>query len=326
MKNTPVESSGKSAHNVIIFVLLATVACTAVWIVKLQGRLAVVQQELDAIPKGPAPVSPLVAENQALRDQVAALQSKIAATPVAPAPMAPTASPMNAAVTAMMSNPAVLSAMTDATKRSVERRFADLFTQLGLSPEDRAKLVDLLVQKQSAPRDATAKLMAGNLDTSQRTALIQQMKDDSANAEASVKDFLGEANYAQYQDYVHQQAETARATALNAQFAQSGEPLSPDQSSSLKSLMDDERRNFTFTADLGANDVDPAAVLNGPAVDTYLTESEELSKRITDRAASILTPTQLAVFQKNQANQLQMRKSTMNLARQLMGGALPASK
>jgi hypothetical protein len=239
----------------------------------------------------------------------------------APASDQPKKSPMAQMAEMMAKNPAMRQMIADQQKQQIQRQYGDLIKSLNLSPDEADQFLKLLSDKQMSQMDAGLKLAAGNLSADDRAALVQQIKDNSDAGDAQIKEFLNnDADYTQYQTYTQQMPERQEVSTLSSSLAAAGQPLDPSQVDPLVQMMADERANFKFTGDLGNGNSNPdPSKLTGAAIDSYLQQEAQLQSQIADRAASILTPEQLEVFKQNQANQLQMQKVGMSMARQMMG-------
>ncbi|MES1166718.1 MAG: hypothetical protein ABUL68_01820 [Pseudomonadota bacterium] len=331
MNYTPKAASSKAVV-IIIAVLFVGCAGLGYWAVRLWGQLMAAETEIAELRVRSTQVASaevLQRRNDALLARIAELeaaqQRPVAAAVPAPAPAAtqPGKPPSFAALASqMMNTPAMREMMVRTQKAGLERRFTDLMNQLGMSPEDRTRFIDLMSEKQMNTVDIGLKMMSGNLSDTDRAAVVQQVKDANAASDAKLRDFFGnDATYATYQDYVAQQPVRTQVTALNSSLAAAGQPLSPEQSNALAGVMTDARKNFIFTKDFGdPTNVDPRTAMDGPGMETYFQEQALLQGQIADRAAAFLTPDQVAALRQSQATQLNQTRTSMEMARQLMSG------
>jgi hypothetical protein len=340
MKNdpAPVPAPGKTLQNFLTLAQIACVAALMVWVFLLKRDLASAEERLAALRQRPAPAVNLQKENQVLRAKVADLESQLAAAAAVPvAPVKPTVATVatppppatqGVAIAALMNNPAMRTMMATTQRRVLETRFAELFTQLQLSPEQRARFIDLLSEGQAATTDAGLKLVTGNLSAMEQAALRQQLKDLSDGLDPKIREFLGDdAKFALYKQFTDQQTERSQLTRLNASLAQSGQPpLSTEQSAALTSIMYAERKSFSFTPSPSGDPANPMAVPSTEAMDTMVREQAQLQNRIADRAAAVLSPEQLASLRRDQAARLENLKTSAEMARQVLGGTAAAPK
>ncbi|MEI9864717.1 MAG: hypothetical protein WDN00_09220 [Limisphaerales bacterium] len=83
----------------------------------------------------------------------------------------------------------------------IEKQYAALFEQMKMDPEQAAALKDLLQKKMLAGADAGMALMDGSLDATQRADLAKQMKKETEEYDAQIKQYLGDENYSAFQGY-----------------------------------------------------------------------------------------------------------------------------
>src|ERR1035437_3966740 len=83
----------------------------------------------------------------------------------------------------------------------IDKQYAALFQQLNMTPEQAATLKDLLQKKMLAGADAGMSMMDGSLDTAQRADLTKQIKSQTDDYDAQLKQFLGDDNYPAFQAY-----------------------------------------------------------------------------------------------------------------------------
>jgi hypothetical protein len=180
----------------------------------------------------------------------------------------------------------------------------------------------LLSDKQMLTIDTGLKMMSGNLSADERAAVVQQIKDANAASEAKIHDFFGnDATYATYQDYVVQQPVRAQVTALGTSLANAGQPMTAEQSNALATVMSDASKNVIFSGNFtDPTNTDPQTIMNGPAMDTYFQEQAQLQNQIADRAATFLSPEQVAALRQAQTTRLEQTRKSMEMARQVMSG------
>ena len=340
MKNdpVPVPAPGKAFQNILTLVQIACVAALMAWVFLLKRDLASAEEKLAALRQRPAPAVNLQKENQVLRAQVADLESQVAAAaaaPVAPAKPAvatvvapPAPANPGAALAAAMNNPAMRTMMATVQKRALETRYAELFTQLQLSPEQRARFIELLSEGQAASTEAGLKLVGGNLSATELAALRQQVKAVADGLDPKIREFLGDdAKFALYKQFTDQQPERTQLNALKASLAQSGQPpLSAEQAEALTSIMYMERKSFSFTPSPSGDPANPMAIPSAEAMETRYREQEQLQNRIAERAAAILSPEQLASLRRDQAARQESMKAATEMARQMLSGTPAAPK
>ncbi len=332
--------SGKALPAVLTFVQIAGIIGLVTWAILLKRDVQALQEQLKAERARPAPTNNLQNENRALRSQVAELQQQLSdaklAAVVAPTPPPPAATPNPApaapanpiaALAATMNNPAMRNLVASTQKRILETRYADLFAQLQFSPEQRARFLDVLSETQSSATDVGLKLLTGNLSPAEQATIRQQAKEIDANTDAKMREFFGDdAKFAAYKQYNEQQAERTQVSSLKTTLGQSGLPgLTNEQAAALTDIMYSERKNFVFTPPPAADAANPMA-MSAAAIEARMRDQTTLNDQIANRAATVLSPEQLAALRRDQANRVESLKTSSDFMRQMLGGAQPAAK
>lgn len=210
---------------------------------------------------------------------------------------------------------ATLGPMTD-------KNYAKLFAQLKLTPEQSAALKDLVVNKQLAAADVGMSMLDPNMDVDKRAELTKEMKAANDEADAKIKEYLGDSNYAEFQDYEKSLPQRMIIGGLEDQLA-GGTGLSDAQESALLKAMQQEQANFKYTTDLSDKSKfngDFANTFTEDKVNTFLQESGQLNNQYLTRAESILTSDQLAAFKKYLDGQAALQKMGMQMAAKMFGG------
>lgn len=333
----PTSGSGQKVFSFFTLIQLVIVVALVIWGVQLKRDLGHAEEELVALQKRPSPVDALQKENHALKDRIEDLETQLlvaaarisapAVPPAAaPAAAAPVANNPSAAIAALVNTPAMRTMMATIQKRSIETRYAELFTQLHFSPEQRSRFVELLAEQQAAVTDAGLKLASGNLSAAEQAALRLEMVQLTQASDPKIRELLGDdAKFAAYKQFNEQQNERSQVTRLQNSLTQGGQPLTADQTSALTNLMYTERKNFVFTPEPN----DPAAIGTVPSADAVnrrLRRQQQLDEQVATRAASILNADQLSALRREQASRLEMMKTSTDMARQMLNGAPAAPR
>jgi hypothetical protein len=202
----------------------------------------------------------------------------------------------------------------------IDKNYAKLFGDLHLTPEQSASLKDLIMNKTLSAADMGMSMLSEDMDAAKRADLVQQMKTQTDAADAQIKQFLGDDNYAQFQAYEKTQAERMALSGFKDQLAGSSTVLSPDQEQQLIEAMGQERQNFKFTTDYSDQSKltgDLASYFTEDKINTFIAEQTQLNQQYLTRAQGILSADQYAAFQKFLTGQLEMQKLGMQMATRL---------
>ena len=199
----------------------------------------------------------------------------------------------------------------------LDKQYAALFQQLNLTPDQTAALKDLLQKKMSVGADAGMSMLDGSLDAAQRVDLAKQMKSETDDYDAQIKQFLGDDNYQVFQAYEKTTPDRMTVSQFSDQLSGSATPLSSDQQQQLIQMMSDERNGFKWTADYNNKNPlngDFASMFSEDKINQFAKEKDQLDQQILARAQQMLTPEQLASFQQFQTTQRELQIAGMKMA------------
>ncbi len=153
-----------------------------------------------------------------------------------PGPRGPRAD--GARIESVMANPDFQKLLAVQQKGALDGRYSVLFKQLQLSPADLEKFKNLLVEKQSVVMDvmgaARTEGMSGRGNRDQVNQLVQDAQNE---VDSTIKSTLGDAVYAQYQNYEATQPQRAVVSQLEQRLSYSPEPLTDAQSQQLVQIL-----------------------------------------------------------------------------------------
>ena len=203
----------------------------------------------------------------------------------------------------------------------IQMAYKDLLDHLQLSPEERDYMQKLLLDLQMTKVTLGMQYLNPALSPEERTALGEQMGQGMAADNAKISDFLNSSeDYAYYQSYSQQEPEHTEVGMFESALT-GDDALDPATADALASLLNNARTSFPFTVDFNnqATFGNPA-VLNNASVNKFMDEQAQLQAQEADKAASLLTPTQLQAFKLNQAAMQQMAKLRLSNIVQMAGG------
>jgi len=210
----------------------------------------------------------------------------------------------------------------------VDKNYAQLFANLGLSPEQSATLKDLVLKKMLVDAGMGVSLLGSDMDATKRADLLQQAKTEKDGINDQIKQFLGDDGYTQFQAYEKSQPERMGVNMFKDQLASGPNPLQPDQESQLIQALGEERQSFKVTTDFSDKSKfngDFASTFTDEKIDQWKQESEQLDERYLLRAQSILSPDQVTAFKSYLVTQNQMQEAGLKMAGQMFGPK-PAAK
>jgi hypothetical protein len=208
----------------------------------------------------------------------------------------------------------------------IEKQYAALIQQLNLNPEQTAQFKALLEKKMLAAADMGTSMLGNDMDAAKRADLAKQMKAQTDDFDQQIKQLLGDVNYDSYKTYEKSLTERFTLSQFHDQVAGTDTALNPDQEQQLLQAMVDERNSFKWTTDYSqanSGNVNYADIFSEDRLNQFAKEKAQLDQQILDRAKSILTPEQLAAFEKYQNAQRDLQINSMKLAGKMFAPQSP---
>ena len=195
----------------------------------------------------------------------------------------------------------------------IEDTYKPLFEGLNLDPERVAKLKDLLLRRAKIGAQAGMPLMNPRLDPAKRVALLRDLQADKDDCTAGIRELLGEG-FAVFQEFEKGIMDRTLLDQLTRKAEHTPQALNEAQRIRLLEARLEARRRFPWTNDLALQNQDTrlSEVFTQSNVESYVGEQSEFDRQFLEQARQLLSPEQLALFEKLQTQQ---RKSQTNLFR-----------
>lgn len=221
-----------------------------------------------------------------------------------------------------MKNPEAKKLIESQQRLMTDQTYSPLIKQMGLTPEEADQFKTLLTDNMVKGAEKAFSMFEG-LASTNRSQIIEQSVADQNAFDEKVKDFLGDARYAQYKDYQETVGERMQLNQFKQQTTGSDHPLNDQQTEQLLAMMKEERRSVAAASglNLGDNGQDPAkleAMFSEEKMGQLLQVQETLAERVYERARTMLYPDQLEAFGRFQTNQVQTMRLGLNMARKFM--------
>jgi hypothetical protein len=208
---------------------------------------------------------------------------------------------------AMMDDPKFAKLVAAEQRGQLDNRYAALFKNLKLSPEQLQKFKDLLVEKQDSMRDVMQAARAQGLDPrSDRSAFQQLVSQTNSEIDANIASALGADGYQQYQQYEQTLPERNLVGQLDQRLSYSSTPLTQDQQDQLVQLLS-QSAPPTNTDNVARG---------GPNGPRYNVTDQAITA-----ASGVLAPDQVAALQQLQQEQQAQRAIFQQMRNQQPGGA-----
>ncbi len=214
----------------------------------------------------------------------------------------------------MMDTPEMQQLMNLRDRGMLDSRYAELFKNLGLPPDQLRKFQQLLVDKQSTVRDVIAAMRTQGLTPNRENADQMRTLVQNANAEIDrqIQSTLGTAAYEQYQNYESTQPQRATVERIQQRLSYSGEPMTPQQATNLVGIL-----SQTIPPSPAATD--PALGRSrGGAFANNNSSGAAITAQAIDQSRAILSPNQvntlIAIQQEKDAQAQLARQMRQNMS------------
>jgi hypothetical protein len=306
-----------------IVLLLGVAIAGVVWQVQ-RNRARAAQEQAAA----------LQAEREA-QSKMAELRSRSEQTkPVAPLtnasvqPKSQAVAPTNAVANkaAMMNDPETRALMRKQKQQQISKavdRFVstNFIAKWNLTPEQAQRVKDLVGVKLSEGNDLMMAMMFDGLDDAALAKRGNEAKQVVENANAALRDALGEDGFKALNEREQALAEQDRVRRMREEFKTLGEPLTGDQEKALLAAMSTERQAFSFRVDFSdLTKVDYANLrdfFSEPNLQKYYEDMQQLNARVEQRAAAILSAAQLKEFTTLQTDHLDRARLTVKMTTEI---------
>lgn len=139
---------------------------------------------------------------------------------------------------AMMDQPHVQRLMAVQQKAALDSRYAALFKNLALTPEQLDKLKNLLVDKSTAMADVMMAAREQGINPRQdREAFRQLVEETQADIDAAIRSTLGVTVFTQYQDYERTLPQRSVVEQLEQRLSYTSTPLTSEQSNQVLAIL-----------------------------------------------------------------------------------------
>jgi hypothetical protein len=224
---------------------------------------------------------------------------------------------------ALMEKPEMQKLMAIQQRAALDSRYAALFKSLNLSPEQLSKFKDLLVEKGSAIADVMAAARSQGVspqtDPAQFKALIA---DAQAQADANIQATLGDAAFAQYQQYQQTLPQRNVVNQLAQSLSYTNTPLTDAQTEAMVQLL---ASTSPPSSDAAITRAEIAASIGNGFGGGGGGGGSQISDAAIAQASSVLAATQLQALQQLQQSQQAQAQINAALRAQFGGGTRTAT-
>jgi RNA polymerase sigma factor (sigma-70 family) len=249
---------------------------------EVAGRLAALQEENAQLKQGQK-----LAELMKLRGEVGVLRQSLSSATASNAPAM--------GIAKLMNDPAMKEYIRQVQLRTVKERYAPLFKELKLTPEETERFTQAVGEIWMRGSE-----LASNSD---QTEARKTLEATDKEVESELKALLGDARYERYKQF--DQEVPAHTTVKLLDDHLGNNRLSEEQNGRLFAVV----RAEPYTATHGlAGELDLAFFGSQQEIDKHLQQVEESNARILQKAGDFLTPDQVAALANLQSNSVVAQK------------------
>lgn len=224
----------------------------------------------------------------------------------------------------MFKDPEMKKMMRTQQSMGIRMMYGDLAKELGLSPAESDKVMELLADRQM---DASEKAMKTMDEAGQDPAKLAEAGKEAQQAvtdhDAKLAAALGPEKMAKLNEYERTMGDRMALQQYTASFSAAGQPLEETQRAGLLQIMKEERMKVPAgPLDPGNKDVAASmkAMQTGEGLDKSLETQRQLQQRVFSRAHTVLTPDQMTAFEAAQKQQIQMQEMGVKMGKAMFGG------
>ena len=269
---------------------------------KLEKQKASLTRQVQELATAKAPEVPVATAPTPVRTKGAGKPGEAGSSPAVEAREG-----MGSMLSKMMDNPQMREMIKGQQKVAMQMIYGPMLSEMNLAPDVKEKLNEMLLENQMKNIERGTALMKDGVD---KVAAGKVLADQKLEFDGQVRSLLGDAQFAQYEDYNKSIPDRMAMTQLKTQLT-GDNALSDQQNQFLLQVMREER--LSVMGDKPKVD-DWKAISSADGMDKFFSQQEELNARVLQRAQSILTPEQYQSFASFQTNQLSMQKMSVKMA------------
>jgi hypothetical protein len=230
------------------------------------------------------------------------------------------------AFAAMAANPEFQKLLAIQMKGRIQQTYGALFKSLNLSPDQLAQFQGLLADKQQALMDVMQAAREQGINPRTDPDGFKTLANQAiAQTDASIQQALGDAGFAQYQQYQQTLPERNTVSSLQQALSYSQTPLTDDEANSMIALLQQNQPQRAGNGTSGTNNGGDG----GPGIMSLINGGG--TAKVTDdaltQAQGVLTAPQMSALQQIQAQQQaqQQMQQMMRAANQGANGGTPSA-
>jgi hypothetical protein len=225
-------------------------------------------------------------------------------------------------VQTMMKDPAMREMMRSQQQSAIKMMYNGLFKELKVTPEEKEKLMGILTDMQMKTIENAQGIFGNTTENVDSAAQNQTIADLKKQADADIKELLGDERNAQFKEYQANMGERMQIDQLQTRLQSENSPLQDQQAAQLLEAMKLEKAAVPSPIPTDANE-NPASlkdVMTSENIDKQIQWMKDYNKRVAARASQFLTPEQLKSYIAMQEQQAAMQQMGLKMAKEMFGG------
>lgn len=229
---------------------------------------------------------------------------------------------MGEMVQKMMKDPAMREMMRSQQQSAIKMMYGGLLKQLNLTPEEKEKFMGILTDLQLKTIENAQGIFGNDPDAPDAAEKNQTIADLKKQADAEIKDLLGDERNQQFKDYQANLGERMQIDQLQTRLQTENVPLQDQQAAQLLEVMKFEKAAAPapIPTDANENPANLKGLLTSETIDKQIQWMTDYNQRVLDRAAGFLTPEQLKSYREMQEQQAAMQQMGLKMAKEMFGG------
>lgn len=221
----------------------------------------------------------------------------------------------------MMKDPAMREMMRSQQQSAVKMMYNGLFKELKVNPEEKEKLMGILTDLQMKTIENAQGLFDGNAASADTTAQTQTLSDLKKQADADIKELLGDDRNKQFKDYQTHLGERMQIDQLQTRLQAENLALQDQQAAQLLEAMKLEKTAVPapIPSDANENPANLKSLMTSENIDKQIQWMNDYNQRVLGRAAEFLTPEQLKNYREMQEQQAAMQQMGLKMAKEMFG-------
>lgn len=215
----------------------------------------------------------------------------------------------------LMNDPEYRKAQLTVTRLKLAQSNPGFAEALGISAKEADQLFEVMAEQQLKLSAELTSATAGGVDSKAMETVLQRARTRVDPLRAT----LGEARYAQYQDYqMNVRPALTQVSSMGSALNAAGQPLNESQSRGLASVLLAEQQRQKQEAALPRANINPGVPRNiADSLEESARRQEEGNRRILEASAAYLNAAQQEVLKTRYEQQAAQRRRTIESAREM---------